>query len=227
MRVAIVYIFPNGGEGGYVEQAIRFLQSYTDFPAGAEHDSVIVCNGTPATDETRFIFGGLPNPIFLDHDGSGYDIGGFQAAARAVPADLMVFFGSSAYVRQRHWLVRMIDAFNRHGDTLYGTMGNQGATNVGVWPHVRTNGFWLSPSLFNRYPIKVTDPSQRYPFEHGQHGLTSWIVQQGLQPWIVSTHTGDWVLQTCDRIPNGFHQGDQSNLLVGDRLSCPPYYPVP
>jgi hypothetical protein len=209
-----------------MEQAIRFLQSYADYPAGIDHESVIVCNGSPATDETRFFFGGMPNLTFLDHDGSGYDIGGFQAAARTVPADLMVFFGSSAYLRQKNWLTMMVDAYRRHGDTLYGSMGNQGAMACGVYPHIRTTGFWLSTALMNRYPIRITTPEQRYPFEHGATGLTTWVMQQGLQPWVTSM-VGDWVLQACDTIPEGFHHGNQVNLLTGDRLTMPPYYPVP
>jgi hypothetical protein len=225
MKIACVYIYPNAGEGGYFEHAARFLQSYTDHPAGLEHDSVIVCNGTPASDETKFIFGGLSNVSFLDHDGSGYDIGGFQLAARTVACDLMVFFGSTAYVRQPNWLARMVQAYKDHGDTLYGSMGNQGATNVGVWPHVRTTGFWLSRALFNRYPVQVTRPDQRYPFEHGANGLTSWVISQNKDVWIVPASEGDWLLQACDMIPNGFHQGSQDNLLVGDKLSRPPYHP--
>ncbi len=225
MKVSLVYIYPNAGAGGYAELAFRFLQTYHDCLPGMDHDTIIVCNGSPATDETRFYFGSLPNVSFLDRDGAGYDIGGFQAAARAYPADLMVFFGSTAYFRHPGWLLKVVQAFQLHGDTLYGTMGNQGAQNVGVWPHVRTTGFWLSPSLFNRYPIQVTDPSQRYPFEHGANGLTSWVVNQGLQPWIVGME-GDWTLQACDSMPGGFHNGNQDNLLIGDRLSAPPYWGV-
>ena len=226
MKVSIVYIFPNGGANGYEELAFRFLQTYHEHPPGMDHESIIVCNGTPASEETKFYFGSLPNAIFLDHDGSGYDIGGFQAASRAHPADMMVFFGSTAYFKHAGWLVRMVQAFQTHGDTVYGVMGNQGQLNVGVYPHIRTTGFWLSSSLFNQYPVQVTRPEQRYAFEHGPDGLTSWAIKQGRQPWIISMSAGDWVLQACDHIPDGFHQGTQENLLVGDRLSRPPYYPV-
>ena len=222
MKVAITYIYPNAGEGGYFDLAVRFLDSYGKFPPGMDHDSIIVCNGSPATDETKFYFGSLPNLICLEHDGSGYDIGGFQLAARTVPCDLMVFFGSTAYLRQPNWLVRMVDAFQRHGDTLYGAMGNQGVGDI--YPHIRTTGFWMSPALLNRYPIQVTRPEQRYEFEHGRSGLTTWAIQQGKQPWVVSA-VGDWVLQSCNSVPGGYHNGNQESLLTGDRLTRPPYHP--
>lgn len=223
MKVAITYIYPNAGAGDYFDLAVRFLDSYGKFPPGMDHDSIIVCNGQPATDETRFYFGSLPNLTCLDHDGSGYDIGGFQMAARTVPCDLMVFFGSTAYLNHPNWLFRMVESFNSHGDTIYGAMGNQGAQHAWVYPHIRTTGFWLSPALFNRYPIQVTRPEQRYEFEHGATGLTTWAIQQGKQPWVIAGDT-DWVLGACDNIPNGYHRGDQSNLLAGDRLTLPPYY---
>lgn len=227
MKTAIVYIYPNAGAGGYFELAIRFLESYHAHPPGMDHESVIVCNGTPASEETQFYFGSLPNLVMLNHDGSGYDIGGFQAAARNHPCDLMVFFGSTAYLKHTGWLVRMVEAYHRHGDTIYGAMGNQGAQHAHVKPHIRTTGFWLSPALMNRHPIIVTRPEQRYEWEHGVTSLTSWLVSQGKQPWVVSARDGEWLLQACDSIPNGYHNGDQSNLLCGDRLTCPPYYPIP
>lgn len=227
MKIAVTYIYPNAGAGGYFELAMRFMQTYHEHPPGLDHDTVIVCNGKPGTDETRFYFGSLPNLTLLDHDGSGYDIGGFQAAARNYPCDLMLFFGSTAYFRHANWMKRVVESFNTHGDTIYGAMGNQGAQHAHVKPHIRTTGFWLSPSLMNSYPILVTRPEQRYEYEHGVSGLTSWLISQGKQPWVVSVYSGDYVLQACDSIPEGYHNGNQTNLLFGDRLTCSPYYGVP
>lgn len=224
MKICVVYIYPLGGESGYYDKAIKFLHTYHENPPGIQHDTAIVCNGTPATEETQFLFGSLPNCSFINHDGSGLDIGGYQLAARTVPCDLMVFFGSSTYFKRVGWLIRMFTSFNLHGDTIYGAMGNQGDVHSWVKPHIRTTGFWMSPGLMNRYPIKVTQSDQRYEFEHGPTGLTSWVIAQGKQPWVVAWD-GDYRLQTCDHIPNGFHRGNQENLLVGDRMSSPPYYP--
>jgi hypothetical protein len=82
----------------------------------------------------------------------------------------------------------------------------------------------LGRATFNRYPTQITRNEQRYAFEHGSDCLTSWMLRQA-KPVLVVTWGGEFSVQICDGAPNGFHNGDQSNLLVGDRLSCPPYYP--
>lgn len=224
MKIAIVYIYPEGGANGHFEKAIKFLQTYAEHGAGTGHDTVIVCNGGPVNAETEFLFSAMPNVSFLAHDDSGMDIGGFQAAARAHDCDLMVFFGGNTYFRRGGWLIKMVQAYEQHGDTLYGSTGNQGDMRFNVYPHVRTTGFWMRRALFNSYPVRITQNSQRYEFEHGRTGLTSWIVGTGRHPYIVAWD-GAYSLYGCDSIPNGFHQGDQSNILIGDRLTAPPYWP--
>jgi GT2 family glycosyltransferase len=228
-KFALVYIYPINGQGGFREKAVQFVESYHKNPPGMEHDTIIVCNGAPANDDAQSIFSSLPNCTFLNHDNSGWDLGGFQAAARANPCDLMVFFGSHTYFRGAGWLTRMVQAHEHFGDTLYGSTGNQGNLPFGVHPHVRTTAFWCSPELMAKYPFKVTTTGgggERYEMEHGTSCLTNWIISQNKQPWIVGWDCA-WPVQKCDSMPNGFHQGNQSNVLVGDRLTCPPYYPHP
>lgn len=222
--ICAVYIFPLNGRNGYLDLALRFIQSYARFPAGANHQMVVVCNG-PITNEAECLFSQIPDCIFLEHDNSGYDIGGFQKAAREIPVDLMVFFGATAYLKGPNWLARMEEAWKAHGDTLYGAMGNRG-NGSSVQPHVRTTGFWISSDLFNQYPHQVIRPEHRYMFEHSEACLTSWIKRRRLSPFIVSW-TGVHSEAQWDSIPNGYHNGNQSNLLVGDRLTMPPYYHIP
>lgn len=224
MKPTIVYVYPRGGDGGYFEKAFRFLNSYNSHPPGIEHNSIVVCNGGTANSAVRILFSSLPNLTLLEHDNSGYDIGAFQRASRDIGGEFMMFFGVGAYVRIPGWLSRMCEAFARHGDNLYGSMGSLGAP--GVSPHIRTTGFAITPSLFNQYPVRVTTPDQRYPFEHGPNCLTTWVAQMGRAVWIVGV-TGEWSMNLANQIPNGFHNGDQSNLLTGDRLSEPPFFPFP
>ena len=221
MRVICVYVYPLNGNHGYLEMAMRFLTSYHEYPAGMDHELLVVCNGAPITDETRFLFDSVPNCRYLAHDNSGQDIGAYQAAARVNPCDLMVFFGANAYIRGPGWLARMAQARERHGDTLYGTTANRGFGHV--QPHIRTTGFFLSTALFNEYPFQITRLDQRYNFEHSQASLTSWIKGRKLIPWLVHW---DRELQerNWDDGPGGYHQGDQFNLLCGDRLTMPPYH---
>jgi hypothetical protein len=137
-----------------------------------------------------------------------------------------VFFGASAYLKRAGWLNRMVEAREHHGEGLYGCMGNRGHIAVGVHPHIRTTGFWISSALFNSYPHAITRPEQRYGFEHGPDSLTSWTYRQGKRVMVVGW-SGCYEQGRWDSIPNGFHRGNQSDLLSGDRNSEPPYHPVP
>lgn len=228
-RVAIVYIYPRNGAGEYMGKAGQFLESYVNHPPGIAHDTVIVSNGAAVSDHTTALFGDMPGCSFIEHDNSGWDIGGFQKAAATVPCDLMVFFGAHSYFRGPNWLARMVEIWQQHGDTLYGCTGNQGNVACGVWPHIRTTAFWCSPKLMNAYPHKISSEGsggQRYEMEHGKNCMTNWIKSIGKHPWIVGWNTVAHV-DNCDSIPGTYHQGSQHNVMVGDRLTCAPYHPTP
>lgn len=227
MTITVVYVFPTVG-GGYFDSACRFVNSYNANPPGAEHRLIVVSNGGPPSFEMRCVIDQLNHPVeIFTHDNSGYDIGAYEAVARAFPCQMMVFLGNTTYFKGAGWLARMAEAFQRHGESsLYGVMGNNGDMRVNVQPHIRTTGFWLAPMMLNMYPLRVTQPGQRYAFEHGPLCLTSWFRSHGHKVLVV-TWTGEYEWPAWDGIPNGFHQGDQSALLCGDRISEPPFYHTP
>ena len=118
----------------------------------------------------------------------------------------------------------MWEVFKQYGpDHLYGAMGNEGDMRFNCYPHVRSTAFWCSPELFNAYPMKITDPSQRYPFEHGPHCFSQWTLKSGRQVYVADTG-GVWPYPGLSASPEGFHRGTQNWLLIGDRLTLPPYY---
>ena len=84
-KVALVFIYPINGHQGFSTKALEMSQSYQRNPPGADHETIVVCNGAPATQPSKDLFSPLPNLTFIDHDNSGWDIGGFQAAARPRP----------------------------------------------------------------------------------------------------------------------------------------------
>jgi hypothetical protein len=220
LRITIVYIHvPN--DGRYCKYARRFAESYSRSPAGLDHSTIIVENGNAGK---RHLFDNLPNVNFLQHDNSGYDIGGFQKAARECGdgCDLMVFFGASTFLNAG-WLKRMVESFQKHGNALYGAMGNRGNVAAGVWPHIRTTAFWMSPSLMNSCPVRVTNNAQRHPFEHGPDCFTGWVQKNGLKAWVV-TANGEYEWKDWDA-PEGFHNGTQSALLAGDHICERPHFP--
>lgn len=214
----------------YVPLAQRFVASYTANHAGHPHALWVICNGGDPTPPMKAIFKGVPCQFF-PRGNEGWDIGAFQEMAcniveSNIACDFVVCFGSSTYLRRPGWMTRMVEAFQRHGDTLYGAMGNCGDAIHNVSPHLRSTAFWLSPKLFVKYPYSVATEGTRYQFEHGPSCLTSWIREQGKTPWMV-VFSGEFQLAQWDHIPNGFHRGDQSDLLAGDRISEPPFYHTP
>lgn len=223
MKAVVVYCYPIGPAGNFLPNAVRFLHSYHERPPGIEHDTVIVCNGSPPDDETRFLFGSLPNVEFLYHDNSGWDIGAHQMVAAIMPADMMVFFGANVYIRHSNWLKRSVEVFDKYGDDVYGYAGSGPDARANVWAHVRTECFFCSPSLMNKYPVRVTHNGLRYPFEHGENSFTQWALKDGRRAWIVSTESV-YPLHYCDYIPGGYHNGNQETLLVGDRHSQHPFW---
>jgi hypothetical protein len=226
MKIALVYIYAPVGGPQWDGYAMRFLESYHANPPGIEHECVVVLNGCRQSSEITCFFSSLRNCCFLEHDDSGYDIGGYQLAARTIPCDLMVFFGGSTFFLRPGWLIRMANSVNLHGNALYGAMGNRGNSQVGVWPHIRTTAFWCDPRLMNEYPIKVTTPGQRFPFEHGRDCFTAWVKNRGLRSWVI-TWTRDLLWKEWDDDCNGYQRGNQSSLLAADRMCEAPYYPQP
>jgi hypothetical protein len=222
MKIGVTYVYPVFG-GAHDALAERFVASYAQFrPPGIPHAVIVVSNGGPPTPRMRAVMaaGGI-TPTWLEHDDSGWDIGAYRKAARDIPSDLMVFFGGSAYLRGARWLERVIESYQRHGRALYGATGSHvnGA-------HIRTTGFWMPPELLNAYPYATTsDRGSRYAFEHGPASLTRWVIGQGLKAWMV-TWDGEYEPKSWPQIPNGFHRGDQSALIVFDRVTDPPNFQV-
>jgi hypothetical protein len=227
VKIVCCYNYPTANFGPqHADYAEHFVTSYRNNPPHKDHQMIVVSNGGKPDARAIEQFSSIGGAMFLSRDNVGMDIGAYQFAALRIPCDLMVFFGGSSYFRRPGWLRRMMGAYNCYGDGLYGCSGNQGDIRVNVWPHVRTTGFWCNPKLLNEHPFKVTDNSQRYPWEHSENSITQFAISKGLPAYIVGW---DCVLplHNCDSMAGGFHQGTQHNIIVGDRLTSPPYWPSP
>lgn len=210
-RIALVYVYPIFGEP-HDALARRFAETYRRYQPQPPHELVIVSNGGPATAGMRKVFENLAC-AWLEHDDTGWDIGAYRKAAALLPCDLMVFLGGSSHLRGPGWLERILETFALHGPALYGAMGSHLYD-----PHIRTTGWWCPPALLNGYPYPVnSEQSSRYQFEHGPNSITRWALRQGLKALMVTWH-GVYEAAQWATIPNGFQQGDQSALIIGDRL---------
>lgn len=209
--------------------AQRFCDTYLKYPANYPHTLVIVCND-PNWNDYRHVFSQMPC-MLVEGDNVGWDIGAFQKVAQSVEADLMVFFGSTAYLTRSGWLKRMVESYEKHGFGIYGALASGADPKSNVYTHIRTTGFWMHPSLLKSYPYSVASsndrnsPDSRYSFEHGKYSITNWVLLNGgkviLVTWIGEYEVNQWSLAQ-----NSFHNGNQSALIVRDRLCDPPYYPL-
>lgn len=226
MNVEVMYNCPVAAYGpNHWELACKFAASLSAFPADYPHKFTVVSNGGNPDLKTEALFSPF-DAQFLARVNLGKDIGSYFHAAMASSADLMVFLGGSSYVRGAGWLKRIAESFAKHGEGLYGSMMHSGHEAFGVAPHIRTSGFWMPPALLLQYPDKVTSDEQRYPFEHGPNCLTSWVIKQNL-PTLAVTWQGEYRVADWPKIGNGFHQSDQSGLILGDRMSMPPFTAAP
>lgn len=221
LRIVVIYVYPVfGGKHDFL--AKRFADSYTQHFPEVAHKLVVVANGGEPSSVMRETFATI-NCEWLVHDDNGWDIGAYRKAARVIPCDLMVFMGGTAFVRGRGWLERMIEAYKKHGpDNLYGATASHGGTS-----HIRTTGLWMNPKLLCEYPHPVTsEQASRYAFEHGKNSLTQWVLKRGGKALMV-TWKDEVEKEGWDLIPNGFQRGNQSALIVGDRLTEKPYFNAP
>jgi hypothetical protein len=224
MKICVVYVYPKMTHAPAYDNAFRFLDSYHKHPSGIDHELIVVCQSFSPDEETKLLFGNIPGVSFFEHDNSGWDIGAYQHVARDVKCDMMAFFGSSAYVRGNGWLSRMAEAFSINPTCIYGSMQHYGALSIGVYPHIRTSGFWLNPNLLLQYPVLIHSPEQRYGFEHGPNSFTGFCYKR--VGALVATWHGLFGPDQWNNIIEGYHNGDQKEMITGDKNSMPPFYPV-
>lgn len=215
--LSVVAVYVLWGES----DAERFFAHYRQHPAGYPHTLIVVGNN-PDWRNIKRHFAGI-HCIFIEGDNVGHDIGAFQCAAQDIDCDLMVFFGSSAYVTRANWLNRMVDAYEKYGLGIYGSTGSGADLRYGVFTHIRTTGFWMPPELLRSYPCDTESSREsRYAFEHGSHNIMNWAITQGGVALMV-TWLGEYSYQEWATAPNAFRNGNQSAIIVRDRLCDPPY----
>lgn len=216
MNVVCVYVF--WGDS----MARRFFTYYKQFVPGHSHTLIVVLNDNN-WEASMDLFQDIPC-LLIEGDNVGKDIGAFQSIADNVDCDLMVFFGNSAYVTGDGWLKRMVESYRKHGYGLYGSMGSGEDKKCGVSNHIRTTGFWMPVELMRSYPYRIDDTHKmRYGFEHGDFSITNWALKQCAKVLMV-TWIGEYEIPKWKTAPNAFRNGNQSAVIVRDRLCDPPFW---
>ena len=205
MKIAVAYTVVSNGPISD-QYASRFAATFHEFPPGSECDLMVIGNGGPMPLELSLIFAPLNARMFL-RSNENKDLGGYLAVARdpAKDYDMLVALGESVYFHRAGWLKRLVEAWEKHGEGMYGMF----SSNL-VRPHLQTTAFCTSPLLLRKCPISIED---RYPYEHGQNSFWRWVARCGKAVRLV-TWDGEWLPMQW-RVPrNILWRGDQSNLLM-------------
>lgn len=119
----------------------RFLTTYRTFPAGAEHQLVLVCKGFGHALPSRLVrLVDDLQPHVLHVSDRGFDIGPYRTAAKRLDTDAVCFLNSFSTILAPDWLAKLLGALNSPG------VGIAGAT--GSWQSLFSAGFrpgWRTP----------------------------------------------------------------------------------
>lgn len=210
MKVAVVFVRVVG-KPFYEPPSLRWLKSYQDHKAGADH-RVVIINRYADSQDTLF---DCVTDEYVRYDGGGWDCGSWQFAAKTLRDDLLVCCNSNTQITGDNWLARIVDAVQQHGTGLYGTM----ASNE-VAPHIRTPCMIFHPQAICDYPCEVNERIDTWRFEsmgfpNGTPNVTLWCQQQGYSVRLI-TWDGCWSPLEWRRPPNIFRKGNQSNIIIRD-----------
>ena len=101
MKITLVYIAVTHGQKTE-EYAARFSASYSEFPPGVPHDTVVVTNGGPLPYSISLLFSALKPKFYPRVNDPGWDISAYIELARGFCKDsqMMLCCGESIYFHQ-------------------------------------------------------------------------------------------------------------------------------
>lgn len=209
MRILLAYIYVTAGPISN-DLAAAFVGTYTAYPPGIAHDTLVICNNGPISEEGGLIFASMPNARFFPRSNEGWDIGAYFAAAKgpASDYDMVLWCGESVYFHRAGWLARFADAWNINGPGMYGPW----ASHL-VRAHLNTTMFACAPSMFSFYPHTVRTRQERYQFEHGDQAFWRRLQARKI-PTMLVTWDGCWRPGQWRYPKNILWRGDQSNCLA-------------
>lgn len=163
----------------------RFAWTLLKYKPSIPFEVRIVNYNGERTKETDRIFAPL-NPIHTYYVGQGFDIGTYQAVGKTLDTDFVIFCGSQIHFHRDGWMERLVQAFEKHGEGIYGPMGSYERA-----PHIRTCCCAMPPSLMRKYPYYINSRADTYRAESGDWGLTTWVMSQK-KPALMVTWDGEF-----------------------------------
>jgi hypothetical protein len=206
-----------------------FLESYRHYPAGIQHDLLILDKGgnTIAPE-------GYNTMKISDH---GRDI---YAYSKLIPIsnkyDYIVFFASSSVIKADDWLLKLYSAICLDKAGIVGATGGPGTSRSMndkswwrkiIYPpypnyHIRTTGFMLGTNIMRKiwpYYFNHLHFALNYMSEHGRNNITNRVEALGLKALVVDKHGKTYEKQHWVN-SNTFRIGGQTNLLFADKQTA-------
>lgn len=159
------------------EEPVRqFLASYHAHPAGVEHDFHVVFKGfrdQATLERSRALFDGLRINA-LEMDDTGFDLGSYVKAARAVSNRRVIFLNTFSRIEGDNWLASFDKAMN---DPKVGVAGATGSwqSNAASYERVLKR---IALELWRKLPFAKTPPAA----VKSSHSSSSFEV-----PWAIAT----------------------------------------
>ncbi len=216
------------------EPFARFIKSYRDHAAGADHRLVVVFKAF-RDDAHRAPWDKLIANV--DHDRVDVpertlDLADYVRVARGSAASALCFVNSYSTLLADGWLALLGDRLRDPGVGMVAAGGSweSAFSAAPVWlkprrllhfppfpnPHLRTNAFMLERELMLalRWP-EVNDKLSALRLESGRDSITRQVWDRELEAVVVGR---DGRAFGCDEWPasHTFRSGDQRNLLVAD-----------
>lgn len=206
-KITIIYTLVLNNEH-YWNLAKRFVNSVAANPPGYPCGWLIGCNRGVASPEQIALFSKLGQVDMFVRDNSGWDIGTYIDGARIAKTESVVCFGAHAYVQKPGWLMRLVEAWEKFGPGLYGTLAS-----YEIMPHIQTTGFLCPKELLTEYPWVVASKEDRYDFEHSNRAL--WVIShQAGYPTMLVTWDGEYPPKEWRNPPNIYRRGHQGNCVT-------------
>ena len=188
----------------------RFAATYHEYPAGIQHELMVIAQGGPLPQSTSLLFSDANAAMWPHPNDPGYDISAYIDAAKGpcATADIMVCLGETVYFHREGWLKRLVEAWAKHGPGMYGPFSSNN-----VRGHLQTTAFCCHPLMLKQYPVKVQNRADRMQFEHGENALWRRLNARGI-PVRMVTWDGEWDHKAWRYPANIIYRGDQSNTLM-------------
>lgn len=130
---ALIYL--SRGHGAGLDAARRFFESYDRFPAGMEHELVVLVKGwdnVPGLDEVLAMAKARSARV-IELPDDGFDFGAYFRAARKLPHEWCCFLNSFSSIQHGGWLKILFQAASRPGVGAVSCSGNWGTATNFLW----------------------------------------------------------------------------------------------